>query len=181
MPIPSAATYDGFPQYENGIGMVRTMLRDLARTKRRLVARPLRPQVGRVAVASGTLIAPTLSVIAAEFAAAAGLEVIVVPVTNHVFGERVNVSGLLCGEDYVRALTTVEAELFILPRPSLDYFGKQFLDSMTIAQVERSIGAPIAFASQWSEVARIVEKGAVRPQRNHAPNGAFWSQPAQPA
>ncbi|MCL6645831.1 MAG: DUF512 domain-containing protein, partial [Dehalococcoidia bacterium] len=42
LPVPPARAYDGFPQYENGIGMVRRMLDDWARTRRRL-------QVERVA------------------------------------------------------------------------------------------------------------------------------------
>ncbi len=176
VPIPGAATYDGFPQYENGIGMVRTMLRDWARTKRRLMTKQAPAAVQRVAIASGTLIAPTLAAIAAELEDLAGARVTVTPVVNRVFGERVNVSGLLCGGDYLDALHEVDADIFVLPRPSLDYFGKQFLDSMTIEELERRLGRPIAFASQWSEVARIIEHGAVRPLRNAAPNGAFWSE-----
>ncbi len=174
--IPGASTYDGFPQYENGIGMVRTMLRDWARTRSRLGTREQPMSAGRLAIACGTLIAPQLATIGDEFAALTGVPVLVVPVTNHVFGERVNVSGLLCGQDYITALRGVDADVFVLPRSSLDYFGKQFLDSMTIEEVEAALGVPLAFASLWSEVARIAQRGAARPQRNAKPNGAFWSQ-----
>ena len=61
---------------------------------------------------------------------------------------RVNVSGLLCGRDYAEQLRGLAPDCFILPRPSLDYFGKQFLDSMTVEQLEASLSAPVAFASQ---------------------------------
>lgn len=174
-PVPSAAYYDGFPQYENGIGMVRTMLDDWARTKRRLIRRGA--LLSRHAViACGTLIAPLLGEIAAEFREVTGARIDVAPVTNSVFGERVNVSGLLCGQDFVRELSGLAPDVFILPRPSLDYFGRQFLDSMTIDRVEAGLGAPVSFASQWSEVAEIIERGPRRPNQNAASNGAVWSE-----
>ena len=109
-----------------------------------------------------------------EYIQRVGIEV--VPVTNTVFGERVNVSGLLCGADYVRSLRGYAPDAFVLPRPSLDYFGQKFLDSMTIEEVEQAVGAPLTFATQWSEVVRILRDGPRRPGRNAAPNGAFWSE-----
>ncbi|MCC6388287.1 MAG: DUF512 domain-containing protein [Dehalococcoidia bacterium] len=175
--VPPARMYDGFAQYENGIGMVRTMLDDLARTKRRLARRGEAAATGRhVVLGCGRLIAPVLQRIAAELEPLTGARIEVVMVTNSVFGERVNVSGLLCGQDYVDALGGRQPDCFILPRTSLDYFGKKFLDSMTIEECEARLGAPLTFASQWSEVVRILEKGPRRPGRNEASNGAFWSE-----
>jgi putative radical SAM enzyme (TIGR03279 family) len=176
--VPPRANYDGFPQYENGIGMVRRMLDDWKRTKRRLAAAGSRPQLAErhVVIASGTLAAGILRPIAAELAALTGARIEVHAVTNTVFGERVNVTGLLCGKDYIRELAAYRPDCFILPRPSLDYFGQKFLDSMTVDEVELALGAPLTFASQWSEVLRILERGPRRPVRNDAPNGAFWSE-----
>jgi putative radical SAM enzyme (TIGR03279 family) len=175
--LPAAANYDGFPQYENGIGMVRTMLEDWRRSKRRLRERGPVDFSGRhIVVASGTLAAPILEPIAAEMSALTGARIEVQAVTNTVFGDRVNVTGLLCGQDYVRELAPYQPDCFILPRPSLDYFGVKFLDSMTVDEVETAVGAPITFATQWSEVLRIIEEGPRRPQRNDATNGAFWSE-----
>jgi len=174
--VPPARMYDGFPQYENGIGMVRTMLDDLARTKRRLAKRGGAGAGRYVVLGCGRLIAPVLERIAAELEPLTGARIEVVIVTNSVFGERVNVSGLLCGQDYVDALGGRRPDCFILPRTSLDYFGKKFLDSMTIEECEARLGAPLTFATQWSEVVRILEKGPRRPGRNEASNGAFWSE-----
>ena len=177
-PIPGAAAYDGFPQYENGIGMVRTMLQDWTTTKRRLRARtkPL-PLAGRGAIiGTANLIAPVLAGVAAEFSSLTGASVRVQGVTNTVFGERVNVSGLVCGKDYAEQLAGLPGDIVILPRPSLDYFGEKFLDSMTIGEAEAALGRPVAFAAFWSDVLDILEHGPRRPGRNEAPNGAFWSE-----
>jgi putative radical SAM enzyme (TIGR03279 family) len=176
-PVPARRTYDGFPQYENGIGMVRTMLDDWAKTRSRMKRAGRHPYAGRdVVIATASLIAPLLARVAAEFSAVSGVDVRVIPVTNTVFGDRVNVSGLLCGKDYVSALAGAGADLCILPRPSLDYFGRRFLDSQTVEEVEAAVGMPLAFASLWSDVEAILRRGAERPGANAAPNGAFWSE-----
>ena len=175
-PLPAAARYDGFPQYENGIGMVRTLLDDWTRLRRRLRAKPAPELAGkRVAIACGRLIGPVLTRLTAEFAAETGIEASVHPVTNTLFGERVNVSGLLSGADYVRTLAGTEADLVLLPRTSLDYFGERFLDSMTVAEVTEGIGAPVAFATSLSEAFDALREGPHAPEPGVAPNGAFWS------
>jgi putative radical SAM enzyme (TIGR03279 family) len=174
--VPPASWYDGFPQYENGIGMVRTMLEDWRRTRRKLLKLGPNAFAGRqLVIGCGVLIGGRLREIAAEFEELSGARIEVRPVTNTVFGERVNVSGLLCGGDYIRELAGLGPDCFVLPRPSLDYFGRHFLDSRTIEEVERDLGAPLTFASQWSDVLQILEKGPKRPGKNARPNGAFWS------
>ena len=174
--LPAARRYDGFPQYENGIGMVRTLLEDWSRLRRRLRAKPRADVAGkRVAIACGRLIGPVLGRLGEEFAAETGVDVSVHPVTNTLFGARVNVSGLLSGADFARTLAGTDADLVLLPRTSLDYFGERFLDSMTVAEVEAAIGAPLAFATSLSEAFEAIEAGPHAPEPASAPNGAFWS------
>ena len=175
--VPAARRYDGFAQYENGIGMVRTLIDDWARLRRRLRKAPASFAGRRIVLACGTLVGPMLSALAAEFAKATGAEITVQPVTNTLFGERVNVSGLLSATDFVRELAGVDADLVVLPRTSLDYFGERFLDSMTVAEVETAIGKPLGFASALSEVAELLVEGPQRPSAGSAPNGMLWSDP----
>ncbi|MGI8925423.1 MAG: DUF512 domain-containing protein, partial [Tepidiformaceae bacterium] len=130
----------------------------------------------RVVIACGALIAPLLARTAAGIGERTGARIKVRGIANSVFGERVNVSGLLCGKDYASALAGVEADCFILPRASLDYFGRQFLDSMPVEELQAQLGAPLAFASQWSEVVQVLECGPQRAGRNRSSNGAFWSE-----
>jgi len=174
--VPSAESYNGYPQYENGIGMVRTMLEDWKRTKRRIARRGLGElALKRVVIGSGRLAAPLLEPIARELSELTGADIRVKAVTNTVFGERVNVTGLICGKDYAEQLSGEAADCYILPRPSLDYFGEKFLDSMRIDELESRLGRPVSFASQWSEVLETLESGPKAPVRNDATNGAFWS------
>lgn len=182
MPVPGGSSYDGYPQYENGVGMVRRLTENWTRVRRRIRTSPGLLRGRSAVIGTGTLAAPLLTRMAAEFSELSGADVSVVGITNTVFGERVNVSGLLCGSDFVRALqdTRPRPEVFILPRAALDYFGTRFLDDASIEEVERTLATPIAFASRWSDVERVLTAGASRPGPNRAPNGSFWSAPAGP-
>lgn len=176
-PPPAARRYDGFPQYENGIGMTRWLLDDWRRLRRRLRARPEPGLAGRrVALACGTLIAPVLERLAAELFAETGVAASVHPVPNELFGERVNVSGLLPGEGLTRALAGVEADLAALPRTSLDYFGERFLDGLTAEEATARLPMPAAFVSTLGEVVAALREGPAAPGPASAPNGAFWSE-----
>jgi putative radical SAM enzyme (TIGR03279 family) len=164
--IPSAARYDGYPQFENGIGMVRSLIDDWRRARRR-VARGPRPRTStrRVVLVCGTLIAPVLRGLARELAEVADLDVEVVAVENRFFGPRVNVSGLLVADDLIRGLRQrCEADLVVLPRDALDHGGERFLDDGTAADVESALGVPVAFARTMSEVlsAAMTPAGGLR-------------------
>ena len=55
-----------------------------------------------------------------------GVEFTIVPITNTLFGSRVNVSGLIPGRDYLSALSTRDLpEHVFLPRASLDLLRRQ--------------------------------------------------------
>lgn len=181
--VPSAAHYDGFPQYENGIGMTRSLIEDWRRALRsksalRLGSRGLARESGRVAhdvaqpssavrspirranLACGTLIAPVLRKLAAELATHTGARIDVHPITNTFFGPRVNVSGLLTARDLEGQLAGIDlGDLLILPRYSLDYTGARFLDDTPPSALQSRLGVPIAFASTMREALQILIEG----------------------
>lgn len=176
---PAAKDYDGFPQFENGIGMTRSLIQDWRRARRGLTAAPPGGSVTRMSIVCAALIAPTLSRLAGEFTQTTGIDVDVVPVTNDFFGPRVNVSGLLVGADFDRQLRGRDlGDLAVLPRYALDYTGSRFLDDMTPQQLQQSLGVPLAFASTLNEVLQIVRDpiesaltGATTAERT---NGKAW-------
>jgi len=180
-PVPGAALYDGFEQYENGIGMTRRLIDDCRRSLRLIARRGITPRPMHVTVGSGTLIAPVLAKLAAEVTAATGLQFTVVPIDNTLFGPRINVSGLLGAGDTIGALRASGlGEIVFLPRTSLDYFGRHFLDDGTPADIERVIDRPVAFASMWSELLDQLldyqEKSQVAaPGPGRSTNGKFWA------
>jgi NifB/MoaA-like Fe-S oxidoreductase len=113
-PLPPATEYDGYPQYENGIGMVRAFLDELqasAEDRKGALRGALADGGSRVvegvdsrpfAAVTGTLFAPVLT----EALRAAGLDVRVrvLAVENRLFGGNVGVAGLLGGNDVALAI-----------------------------------------------------------------------------
>ncbi len=185
--IPSASRYDEFPQWENGIGMTRTLIDDWRKTRRRLREGRLRTPAdapSRASLACGRLIAPTLRRLADEVSAYTGIDFDVIPVANHLFGERVNVSGLIPGRDFAEALRNHDlAERVFLPRASLDYFGRKFLDDTTPGELEHELQRPIAFVYTFSDLLESISAPAeasmrIQPERS---NGRAWTTAAPAA
>ena len=181
--IPSAKTYGGFPQWENGVGMVRTLIDDWRRTRRRLrrwqaAGRSIELVRPVATIACGTLAAPSLQELATEAETLIGGQIDVVPVENHLFGERVNVSGLLPGNDFRSKLEgrCELSETVFLPRASLDYYGKRFLDDTTPAEISARIGRPLAFAYTLSEVIEwMLGMAPESPGPGERSNGRSWA------
>ena len=180
--LPPSAHYDGFEQYENGIGMTRSLMEDWRKTKRRLRAAPSEPPaptVRAITFVCAKLIAPTLTSIVAEMREITGIDVRVRAVDNRFFGARVNVSGLLVAADIVEALRGCDlGDLVVLPRYALDYTGRRFLDDASPDDVQRALGVPLAFASTMREVLQILAEPVDSPQTEPgaaaASNGKSW-------
>jgi putative radical SAM enzyme (TIGR03279 family) len=95
--IPVAEEYDDFPQYENGIGLVRAFIDEFT------AADPIDSNsLSKTVLVTGTLFAPVLAGLVRD----AGLEAVVriLPVTNRFFGGNVSVTGLLAGGDIADAI-----------------------------------------------------------------------------
>jgi putative radical SAM enzyme (TIGR03279 family) len=177
--LPPARHYDGFPQYENGVGMARSLLEDWRRLRRTSERRTLKLPVRNITVACGMMIAPLLTKTATEFAELTGTDIRVVPISNTFFGESIRVSGLLGAGDFIGGLRGQPlGEAVFLPRSALDYFGRHFIDDGTPADVQRVLGRPIGFATAWSEVLEQLESGCgFEPHPNPTSNGRFWAEP----
>jgi putative radical SAM enzyme (TIGR03279 family) len=150
--VPRASEYDGFPQIENGVGLVRAFLDDWARVRRRLAGGEASvPQ--RMTWVTGVLFAPVLQKVAEWLRRERALNVDVVPVPNRFFGETVTVAGLLTAEDVVAALQGRElADWVILPRAMLDHEGALTLDDRSPDWLEQTLGARVAFADGMSDL-----------------------------
>jgi len=140
--VPPGKEYDGFPQVENGVGMVRLLLDEWEDLKAgqlqilRFAPWPSRYRQGSgtpqdrqndktmklkpATLVCGMLIAPVLARIVEELNALTGSNLRLVPVANDFFGPVTTVSGLLTGRDVVAALTLLAGrtlgDLVLLPR-----------------------------------------------------------------
>ena len=141
--VPPARAYEGFPQLENGIGMLR-------RTIDSWTPGSIRPRRGagrngaleRVAVVTGTSAAPTLRRLLDE-RPPRGLNVSLCVVTNEYFGDTVSVSGLLVGADIEAALLRHGPVDRVLLPPNCLKEREIFLDDRTRSGLEQAVGAPV--------------------------------------
>lgn len=150
--VPGGRQYDGYAQYQNGVGMVRSLLDEWARVRRTLTrGRPVRT----VTAVCGTLIAPVLAPMLAQIE---GVDL--VPVVNRHFGAVVTVSGLLTARDILAALRErTLGDLVALPRSTLDVPGERFLDDLTPAEFAEQVGRPIAFVETLRDLRRVMAGG----------------------
>jgi putative radical SAM enzyme (TIGR03279 family) len=145
--VPGASAYDGFPQIENGVGLVRQFLSDWFRTKRRLAMESAERLPGRMTWVTGRLFAPVLRDVADWLGEELDITIEVVPVLNRFFGETVTVAGLLTAEDVAAALQGRGlGDVVVLPRAMLDHAGQVTLDDRTPEWIEGQVGRRVMFA-----------------------------------
>ena len=143
---PSAEDYDDFPQYANGIGMVRDFM-DAMRTSALELATSIAdlPLHLSVTVGTGELFAP---VFARELLAIdPARRVAVVGIRNDFFGGNVGVAGLLTTSDLAHGLAqTPEDGLVLLPDCIANADGV-LLDDRLVASLGTAVGREVRLLS----------------------------------
>jgi NifB/MoaA-like Fe-S oxidoreductase len=164
-PLPPESWYDGYAQFENGVGTTRWLLQEWARVRRRLP--PAVPQPLHVRLVCGELIAPVLQQLGRELAGIRGLSVEVVPVKNEWLGDSVNVSGLLAGADVLRVLRSLPpADVTFLPRRMFDEDGRITLDDVTFEEIAAAVPGRVELAQSMGEVLRALLPHGARARRS---------------
>ncbi|MCI0404706.1 MAG: DUF512 domain-containing protein, partial [candidate division Zixibacteria bacterium] len=148
--VPKAEYYDGFPQLENGIGMIRHMIDD---TETRFKLLPQNGSKKRYLVVTGRSAYPTLKRCAQKIMEwAPNLKIEVIGLENRFFGPSVTVAGLLIGEDMLAGISAAgrDFDAVLLPPYCVNLSGV-FLDEMTPGELSGILGLPV-YASEPSLV-----------------------------
>jgi putative radical SAM enzyme (TIGR03279 family) len=148
-PLPAWDDYDDFPQFENGIGMVRAFI-DEAGEALDAVSEPDGPapdDAPHVTLVTGTLFAPILRALAPALART-GCKIEVLPVANDLLGGNVNVAGLLGGADIAEAVAAHrdDASVFLVPDVAVND-DALFLDDLTVAGVAAAARCDVRLVS----------------------------------
>ena len=156
LPLPAEEAYEGYPQIENGVGMLRSFYEEAASE----LTAPAPQEGGKprtLSIATGVASAPMIEKIAREVAEKhPHLSIHVYTVKNHWFGESITVSGLLTGHDIAEQLAGRElGELLLLPRNTLRADGDLFLCGMTPSELSERLGTGIRFIGE--DGAELVE------------------------
>ncbi|MEK6698322.1 MAG: DUF512 domain-containing protein [Nitrospirota bacterium] len=147
-PTPPASFYEDFPQIENGVGMVAEFLGDARRTKL-----PARIASRTVTIVTGVSFGAILKGVLQRLNRVKGVSIRLVTVKNRFFGPSVTVAGLLTGQDILKALRGRNpGALVVVPAHAVKEDEDVFLDNMTLAHLERALGAPVRTAGTLREL-----------------------------
>lgn len=142
VPIPQADYYEDFDQLEDGVGIFslqrRDFLNELEDTDGSNLERTL-------SIACGTAAAPLLqSLIDAIKPKFPNIKVHVYGIENQLFGNTVNVTGLLCGNDLANGLRGKElGERLLLAKVMLRHETDKFLDDTNVEWLSEQVCKPI--------------------------------------
>ncbi|MBR6307184.1 MAG: DUF512 domain-containing protein [Lachnospiraceae bacterium] len=142
--MPEEERYDGFLQYENGVGMIRLMInefneafeKDKIKGIRKLFMKPY-----ECTVVTGRLAYPYIKQFADRVMAEyPKIKVDVVAIRNDFFGEMITVSGLLTGGDIIKQLKEHgHYKEVLLPRNVLKADEDIFLDDVKLTELEDAL------------------------------------------
>ena len=142
-PLPPEDNYDGYIQLENGVGMLRLLWEEFNQALDEAKGDALRERT--VSIATGQLAAPMIEKLMTPLQEKyPKVTVHIYAIRNDFFGERITVSGLLTGQDLAAQLTGKElGERLLLPCNVVRSKEQDFLDDMTVAQLEKTLQVPI--------------------------------------
>lgn len=149
--LPEDEEYEGYPQLENGVGLVRLLLNEWEAVQDRL---PRYMPVSQPAtIVTGLAAAGVMESIAARLNEIDGLTVRQVPVENRFFGGHVSVTGLLTAGDLQAAFSRERPQgVLYLPRVMLKDGTDLFLDGQTLDDLSASLKTAVRAVNGLKEL-----------------------------
>ncbi len=147
--LPSAQSYEDYPQLENGVGSIRSFI-DEFQTKAAQLPREISPP-RRFTWIVGNVVEQAFAPIAAEMNQVEGLQVELVGLASRYWGQSLTVTGLLTGQDLIdqlkeRASRGALGDAILLPSVMLKPGERKFLDDLLVEDVSQALNLPILVA-----------------------------------
>jgi len=151
--LPPLEYYGDLSQIENGVGAISSLRSRVAEQARLL------PWIGRrrVGVVTGTSMAPLMPELLARIEAATGVELVLIPAENSLFGPTTTTAGLLVGADIRAALShRTDLDLALIPAETINE-ARVFLDDATLDDVRGDIAFPVHPSYDFIDVLSVPE------------------------
>lgn len=147
LPIPDEDYYEGYPQLENGVGLIRSLTEDLRYYLEDEFDEPAECNERVLAVTGYAAYDTVCEVTEMLRAKVHGLAVDVLKVKNDFFGDTVTVAGLLTGVDMREAILGATKDKkytrVVIPHATLKADEDVFLCGMTLSELEDAVGLPV--------------------------------------
>ena len=142
LPIPESDSYFGFPQIENGVGMIASLKDELIDAMEDAKA-PDKERI--VTMVTGVSVYDTMCGFAKIITdRIPNIEIKVEKIINNFFGEQITVSGLLCGCDIVEQLRgKALGDNLIITKNMLRDGENVLLDDITTEDIEKELNTKI--------------------------------------
>ena len=140
--LPDADYYEGYPQLENGVGMIRSFDEDFALGEEDAQVSD-KPRT--VSIATGVAAYPKMQEYATRVKKTRPqMQTKVYKIINHFFGESITVAGLLTGKDILEQLSGEDlGEVLYIPQNALRAGEETFLCGMTVSELSEKLGISV--------------------------------------
>mgnify|MGYP003293314514 FL=1 len=150
LPLPGEEEYEGYPQLENGVGMVRSMNEEVDCCLKELKGDD---RIRKLTLITGTLAEPVIREQVAKIQKKyPNVDAEVIAIVNHFFGERITVAGLVTGQDIIAQLKDKElGDVLLVPEVMLRSGEDVFLDDFTVSDVEKALQTRVGIVKSEGE------------------------------
>ena len=143
-PLPCEDDYEGYPQLDNGVGMLRSLWQEVQFSIEQLPFKPCK-RARRVSLATGLAAAPMLKEVATLCMQNDPLLTVeVFAIENRFFGKNITVAGLLTGKDITEQLQGKDlGDVLLIPKNALRAGENVLLDDMTTSDIAKCLGVKV--------------------------------------
>ena len=156
-PVPEERAYDGYPQIENGVGLLRSLDNELVAALEEEKGDDLFREIGIITgVLPAEYMRGLMKKIQSKFP---GLSFKVYPIVNRFFGEKITVSGLVTATDILDQLKNEDLpSRLLIPSSMLRTEQDLFLDSISLDEVRNKLQRPIEISMNdgWDLLDRVL-------------------------
>ena len=141
--LPDTDFYEDYPQYENGVGLLRSLQDELEKA---LSESNTQPEKRRVTVVTGVAAYDFHKMLAQKIMSRfPQVEVQVAKIINYFFGETITVAGLITAGDMIEQLKDMDlGDELIIPEVMLKADEPIFLDDLSVSYVEKALDIKIS-------------------------------------
>jgi Fe-S oxidoreductase, related to NifB/MoaA family len=142
LPIPDEEFYEGYPQIENGVGLIRSLQNEFNEYFEEIEGDN---RSRKLSLATGALASPFIKKLTEEIAVKfPQIKINTYTINNDFFGNQITVAGLLTGGDIIEQLKGKElGDFLLLPEVLLRNGETVLLDDVTVGEIENALQTKI--------------------------------------
>ncbi|MBQ7406838.1 MAG: DUF512 domain-containing protein [Clostridia bacterium] len=144
-PLPEEECYEGYPQIENGVGMLRSLREEFSFAAEDAEGAGGAEEKREISIATGVAAFSEISSIARRMEEIyPNLKIKVYKIINKFFGESITVAGLLTGKDICEQLEDQPlGEVLLISKSALRQGEDVFLCGMTVEEMEKKLSVRV--------------------------------------